>query len=206
MWVTKNTKVLIKWYIKIKHYPSEIRLRLTFSKSLLIELIYQSTWIHLSYWRHQGPLSWATYTPEQVTKEGPTKDGCFAYLKGNEQWQMRLPRGPAIARVSSRKCTCSVMTQQQLRIQQGSWPWSCRLPHLIRRAGWWVWRCVCWAHKHDPPLLPFLRINEQQEIWNIQIIQCQSYCQSSTPTLLGRWMQAKIASGKRFCEGLIHLF
>lgn len=72
----------------IKCYSFEMRLRFTLSsKSLLIELIYQSAGIRLpiSAPRTTGRHADHELPPHrnQALKESLAKDGCFADLKGN---------------------------------------------------------------------------------------------------------------------------
>lgn len=159
-----------------------------------------------SYWGNKDHCPELPIHLNKSLKEGPTKDGCFAYLKGNDSDKWDLP-GDHSKGQQQEIASAQRLRQHQQSETAGQSALVLPLPHLICRAGWWVWDVSAGPTNTILPCFPFfLRINEQQEIWNIQIIQCQSYCQSSTPTLLGCWMQAKIASGKRFCEGLIHLF
>lgn len=86
----KNS-VYYKRYIKVKCFSSEMRLRFTLSSTLLLEeLIYQHAWIHLHSLAPRTTVLDCQADRElpihlnEALKEGPTKDGCFADLKGND--------------------------------------------------------------------------------------------------------------------------
>lgn len=83
--------VFYKGYIQIKCFSSEMRLRFTLSSKLvLIELVYQSAWIHLHILAPGTTVLDGHADQEfpihlnKTLKEGPTKDGCFADMKGND--------------------------------------------------------------------------------------------------------------------------
>ena len=83
--------VITELNIQIKCFSSEMRLRFTLSSKLVLkELAYQSAWIHLRILAPGATVLEGHADQEfplhlnKTLKEGPTKDGCFADMKGND--------------------------------------------------------------------------------------------------------------------------